>query len=71
MFAVPGAAGESFLDVTPNTLSDRVTGKSERTRARSVCCHLMRRMMIPGDHEISLGTRAWSDAFLIRYRLPR
>lgn len=71
MLAAAGAEGESFLDVTADALSDRVSGRGERARAHGVCCSLMRRMMIPGDHEISLGVRASSTSLFIRYRLPR
>jgi hypothetical protein len=71
MLAAAQAAGESFLDVTAHALSQKVNGPKSRSKGRSVCCRLMRRMMIPGDTELSVSHTVHSTALLIRYRIPR
>jgi hypothetical protein len=71
MLAAAQSTGERFLDVTAKALSKTVNGSASGTKGRRVCCHLMRRMMIPGDHELSASYgRSWAT-LLIRYRLPR
>lgn len=71
MLAVALAAGESFLDVTSKALSKAVNDPATSTRGIGVCCRLMRRMMIPGDHELSATYGRQTTSLLIRFRLPR
>ena len=71
MLATANASGEAFLDVTSKTLSKAVSGPDGGAKGLAVCCRLMRRMMIPGDHELSSSFGRNGSTLLIRFRLPR
>jgi len=71
MFAEAAAAGECFLDVSARTLHAKVSGVDRSSSGLAVCSRLMRRMMIPGDSELSTSFRPLGNAPLIRFRLPR
>jgi len=71
MFAAALAEGECFLDVSARTLHAKVSGANKNDKGMAVCTRLMRRMMIPGDNELSTSFRPNGNAPLIRFRLPR
>ena len=71
MLAEAQAAGESFLDVTSKALFNTVSDPAASASGIVVCCRLMRRMMIPGDSELSISHGRNGPALLIRFRLPR
>jgi hypothetical protein len=71
MLTAAEVAGESFLDVTARTLCKAVTGASDSSHGMVACCHLMQRMMIPGDHELSGAQSRNTARLLIRFRVPR
>lgn len=71
MLAAALAEGEAFLDVTAKALFTKINGPTKNTHGLMVCCRLMRRMMIPGDHELSAPLGCNSARLLVRFRLPR
>lgn len=71
MFASALAADEAFLDVTSRGLAQAVYGSGKAATRFGTCCDLMRRMMIPGDHELSSTYGHRTGGLLIRFRLPR
>lgn len=71
MFAASLSDGESFVDVTARALTAAVNGPGKSSRGLRVCCNLMRRKMIPGDHELSATHGTAQPGLLIRFRLPR
>jgi hypothetical protein len=71
MLAAAQAAGESFLDVTSKGLFNSVSEAGASSSGIVVCCRLMRRMMIPGDCELSTSHGRNGTSLLIRFRLPR
>ena len=71
MFAKANAEGEAFLDVTAKSLCKLVSGPDSSAKGMAVCCRLMRRMMIPGDNELSTSYGRNGATLLIRFRLPR
>jgi hypothetical protein len=71
MFDEALAQGESFIDVTAHGLLKKVSGPVKNSQSVSVCRRLMRRMMIPGDYELSTSFRRSETSLLVRFRLPR
>ncbi len=71
MLAEAQASGESFLDVTSKALFKAVNDPAAGAHGLAECCRLMRRMMIPGDNEISTSYGPNRGTLLIRFRLPR
>lgn len=71
MMAAAQAEGESFVDVTSKGLFKSVNGPTSSSKGFGTCCRLMRRMMIPGDHELSATYGHNVSSLLIRFRLPR
>lgn len=72
MFATAQGAGECFLDVTARGLVLKVHGGPPASSGGlGVCCNLMRRMMIPGDADLTACHKMHSTLLMIRYRLPR
>ncbi|MFN0132974.1 MAG: hypothetical protein ACKVW3_10680 [Phycisphaerales bacterium] len=71
MFDSAQAQGESFLDVTAGNLLKAVAGPKPGSKGLSACRRVMRRMMIPGDYDLSGLNGPTATTLLIRFRLPR
>lgn len=71
MFDEALASGEAFLDVSVRSLHARVCGNVKNSQGLSVCARLMRRVMIPGDSEITAAFGRPGSSPFIRFRLPR
>jgi hypothetical protein len=71
MFAAAEAAGESHLDVSASALQKAVNGGGSSSAGAALCKRLMKRMMIPGDHDLTSVSGPHRTGLLIRFRLPR
>ena len=65
------AAGEAFLDVFAREVNRALGGKAMGSLGMSRCCDTMRRMMLPGDAELSSSDSVTTKGLIIRYALPR
>lgn len=71
MLAEAAAAGESFLDVSSKQLCAAVNDPNGGSGSVERSCRIMKRMMIPGDYDLSSLQGRNRTRLLIRYRLPR
>jgi hypothetical protein len=71
MLAAAQAAGESFLDVTARELCTAVNDPTAGSNGVDKCGRIMKRMMIPGDYDLSSLHGPNKTKLLIRFRLPR
>ena len=71
MLMAAQTAGERYLDVGSGVFNRSICGPNPSSKGMARCCRVMRRMMIPGDVELSTSRGGYGSNLLIRYTLPR